>query len=907
MFLKTSNKLFYSAAVLIVLAITAVVIYPSDPIDYNTEVKPILNKKCITCHGGVKQEAGFSLLFEEEAFAPTKSGKPAIIKFKPEESELIRRLHLTDPEERMPYKHDPLTKEEIKILTTWIKEGAKWGSHWAYQKVKEPAVPSINDDWVNNNIDKYIVEKLEAEKLSPSKEADKATLLRRVSLDITGLPAHKKIAAKYLNDPSDKAYENLVNDLMATPAYGEKWAALWLDLARYADTKGFEADRGRNIYKYRDWLISAFNTDKPYNDFLTEQIAGDLLPNPSDAQYIATAFHRNTMNNDEGGTDNEEFRTAAVLDRVNTTWSAVMGTSFNCVQCHSHPYDPFKHDEYYKFMAFFNNTRDEDSPFENPVLRQYQGTDNVKFESVKKWLQQNAAPVAANYWITFLRTLQPSINAFQCDKFVNGANGWYATLRNNGTCNLKNVVLTGKSELLFKYASRVDKGVWRIYLDSLTGPLIKEVPVKNTSGGFVHTTTSLPDIKGTHTLYFKYYSPKIKNNTDDGILFEWFSFGNPFPAKEKPGYDSAYKYFNDLMMAGAETTPIMMDANEDLFRPTHVFERGSWLSKGKIVTPDVPAVLPGLPKNAPKNRLGLAMWLTDKNNPLVSRTLVNRLWEQLFGTGIVETLEDLGTQGLAPTHQTLLDYLSWQLMYTHNWSIKKTLKEILLSATYRQQSMFTKELLKKDPYNKLYARGPRVRLSAEQIRDQTLAISTLLSPKMYGKSVMPYQPEGIWRSPYNGDAWKLSEGEDQYRRSLYTYFKRTAPYPSMLTFDGGAREVCVIRRIRTNTPLQALTSLNDSSYIIMARSFAKSMDKVNGTIEAKIKTGYEEMMYKPIAPAKLNVLTNLYQSSLSKYQGNKKAATVLVSDSTLASPTNRAALVVVANAMLNLDEWLNKN
>ena len=907
MFLKTSNKLFYSSAVLIVLAITAVVIYPSDPIDYNTEVKPILNKKCITCHGGVKQEAGFSLLFEEEAFAPTKSGKPAIIKFKPEESELIRRLHLTDPEERMPYKHDPLTKEEIKILTTWIKEGAKWGSHWAYQKVKEPAVPSINDDWVNNNIDKYIVEKLEEQKLSPSKEADKATLLRRVSLDITGLPAHKKIAAKYLNDPSDKAYENLVNDLMATPAYGEKWAALWLDLARYADTKGFEADRGRNIYKYRDWLISAFNTDKPYNDFLTEQIAGDLLPNPSDAQYIATAFHRNTMNNDEGGTDNEEFRTAAVLDRVNTTWSAVMGTSFNCVQCHSHPYDPFKHDEYYKFMAFFNNTRDEDSPFENPVLRQYQGTDNVKFESVKKWLQQNAAPVAANYWITFLRTLQPSINAFQCDKFVNGANGWYATLRNNGTCNLKNVVLTGKSELLFKYASRVDKGVWRIYLDSLTGPLIKEVPVKNTSGGFVHTTTSLPDIKGTHTLYFKYYSPKIKNNTDDGILFEWFSFGNPFPAKEKPGYDSAYKYFNDLMMAGAETTPIMMDANEDLFRPTHVFERGSWLSKGKLVAPDVPAVLPGLPKNAPKNRLGLAMWLTDKNNPLVSRTLVNRLWEQLFGTGIVETLEDLGTQGLSPTHQTLLDYLSWQLMYTHNWSIKKTLKEILLSATYRQQSMFTKELLKKDPYNKLYARGPRVRLSAEQIRDQTLAVSTLLSPKMYGKSVMPYQPEGIWRSPYNGDAWKLSEGEDQYRRSLYTYFKRTAPYPSMLTFDGGAREVCVIRRIRTNTPLQALTSLNDSSYIIMARSFAKSMDKVNGPIEVKIKKGYEEMMYKPIAPAKLNVLTSLYQSSLSKYQSNKKAATVLVSDSTLASPTNRAALVVVANAMLNLDEWLNKN
>ena len=469
------------------------------------------------------------------------------------------------------------------------------------------------------------------------------------------------------------------------------------------------------------------------------------------------------------------------------------------------------------------------------------------------------------------------------------------------------MVLTGKSELLFKYASGVDKGMWRIYLDSLNGKLIKEVPIKNTGGGFVHERTSLPPIQGKHTLYFKYYSPKIKNNTDNGILFEWFSFGNPFPGKEKPGYDSAYKYFNDLLMAGAETTPIMMEANQDLSRTTHVFERGSWLSKGKEVTADVPGVLPALPKNAPKNRMGLAMWLTSTNNPLVARTLVNRLWEQLFGSGIVETLEDLGTQGLSPTHQTLLDYLAWQHMHTHNWSIKKTLKEIVLSATYKQQSIFTKELIKKDPYNKLYARGPRVRLSAEQIRDQTLAVSTLLSPKMYGKSVMPYQPEGIWRSPYNGDTWKLSEGEDQYRRSLYTYFKRTAPYPSMITFDGGAREVCVIRRIRTNTPLQALNSLNDSSYIIMARSFAKSMETIKGPIEAKIKTGYEEMMYKPIAANKLNALTSLYQSSLSKYQSNKKAANILVSDSTLASPTNRAALVVVANAMLNLDEWLNKN
>ena len=378
--------------------------WPADKIDYSTQVKPIFNKKCIACHGGVKQKAGFSLLFREEALGNTESGKPAIIPGKPNESELIRRISINDPEERMPYKHEPLSKEEIEILTTWIKQGAEWGEHWAYVSVKKEAIPAISDAWIKNDIDRFVLDRLNYENLTHSAEADQPTLLRRVSLDLTGLPPEERIAKKFLDDNSDAAYENLVDNLLATPAYGERWAALWMDVARYADTRGYEADRSRIIWKYRDWLINAFNHDKPYDEFLIEQMAGDLMPHPDDNKYIATAFHRNTMTNDEGGTENEEFRTAAVLDRVNTTWSALMGTSFNCVQCHSHPYDPFKHEEYYKFMAFFNNTRDEDTQEEYPLLRQYKGEDSVKLMDLKAWLGNNVSTEKSNEYYTFLKT-----------------------------------------------------------------------------------------------------------------------------------------------------------------------------------------------------------------------------------------------------------------------------------------------------------------------------------------------------------------------------------------------------------------------------------------------------------------------------------------------------------------------
>jgi len=904
-----SKKIILVAALIILVLVATWFLFPRSRIDYNTQVKPIFNKKCISCHGGVKQKAGFSLLFREEALANTESGRPAIIPGNPDESELIRRITETDPDERMPYKHNPLSKKEIDILKQWIKEGAEWGMHWAYLPVEKEKIPDYNNKWIKNDIDRFIYKKLDEEKLAPSAEADKAILLRRVSLDLTGLPPAKHTADKFLFDSSADAYEKLVDELLASPRYGEHWTSLWLDLSRYADTRGYEADRSRTIWKYRDWLINAFNADKPYDQFLTEQIAGDLLPNPDDAKYIATAFHRNTMTNDEGGTENEEFRTAAVIDRVNTTWSVLMGTTFNCVQCHSHPYDPFKHDEYYKFLAFFNNSRDEDTQAEYPLLRQYSGNDSLELLKLKSWLVNTVSKEKADEYYTFSKTWQPTINSLQCDRFVNAAliSSWYAGLRNNGTCRLKDVVLDKKEQIMFRYTSNYDAGKWFIYLDSLNGRLYKTISLPNTKGQWKIVTEDIDDVKGIHDLYFKYYSPSIKTALETGVQFDWFQFGKKFPGKDKPGYDSVYKYFNDLMYAKVETTPIMFDNNREQFRASNIFERGNWLVKGKEVDPAVPHILNPMPAGAPANRLGLAMWLTDKKNPLVARTMVNRLWEQLFGFGLVETLEDMGTQGIAPTHKELLDHLSWKFMYDYNWSIKRLLKEILMSATYRQSSVTNDALIKKDPDNKLYARGPRQRLSAEQLRDQALALSNLLSDKMYGKSVMPYQPGGIWNSPYNGDSWVNSTDEDQFRRALYTYWKRTAPYPAMITFDGAAREVCVTRRIRTNTPLQALTMLNDSAYFVLARGFAFRMQKMNRQdIRQQIKKGYETMLYKPVSETKLQALVELYDKSMTKFRKDKKAVDEMIGVVDEKNTAATASLIVVANTMMNLDEWLNK-
>lgn len=890
-------------------------------IDFNTQVKPILNKRCISCHGGVKKSGGFSLMTRAEALQPTESGEPAIIPGDPHGSAFIQRLLSEDPEERMPYEADPLPKEEIKILRQWIRQGAEWGLHWSYRPLARVELPKSRtafgvlwsdskEDWANNEIDYFIKKGLQEIELTPSPEADRATLLRRVSLDLIGLPAPKTLADQYLSDGSPNAYEELVDSLLQLPQFGEKWAAMWLDIARYADSKGFERDPHRTIWPYRDWVIDAFNRDLPYDQFLTEQLAGDLLPNPTDAQYIATGFHRNTTTNDEGGTDNEEFRVGAVVDRVNTTWEGIMGTTFACTQCHGHPYDPFNHEDYYEFMAFFNNSRDEDTAADYPWLRIFSAEDSLKLKALETWLEENTDEERTHEILTFLKTWQPSVNGIAADQFVNAElyDTKTLTFRNNGRARLRGIDLTGKSQLLYRYASSQERGAWTIRLDSLNGPTLGQVNLPKTKGGWNYATLDFTPVEGKHDLFFTYENPTIKDERTQGLRFDWLAFRQPFPGEDRPGYAASLQRFWELMEAPADMTLILFENPKGQSRETHVFDRGNWLVKGQKVEPNVPDIFPSMPEGAPRNRLGLAQWLTSPEHPLTARTMVNRLWKQLFGAGIVETLEDLGTQGQPPSHPELLDWMAWRFMHDHQWSMKAMIKEIVLSAAYRQSTKVTPEMLEKDPYNRYYARAPRPRLAAEQVRDQALALSGLLSKKMGGPSVMPYQPDGIWSTPYNNATWHMSEGEDQYRRSVYTYWKRSTPYPAFIMFDAANREVCSARRINTNTPLQALVTLNDPVYLEAAQYFALRMKEEASTKDASafIQTGYQLALGVPIPEQKLTALQSLYEKALSTFAADPEQIPAFLNKMEEQN-AELAALTVVANAILNLDELITRS
>lgn len=884
-------------------------------VDYATEVKPLLNSKCISCHGGVKKSGGFSLLTREEAMLPTTSGKTAIVPGNADASEMIRRLTCADPDDRMPYKEEPLTEAEIQILRRWVDQGANWEIHWAYKPLADVKIPGAgtlfsgnSGKWGHNPIDAFVQERLEKEQLQPSPEADKTTLIRRASLDLTGLPPTEAQVQSFLADNTPDAYERLVDTLLASPHFGERWAATWLDLARYADSKGYERDAIRTAWRYRDWLIDAFNTDMPYDRFLTEQLAGDLLPNPTDAQYIATTFHRNTPTNDEGGTDNEEFRTAAVLDRVNTTWEAVLGTSFACVQCHSHPYDPFFHEEYYQFAAFLNNTRDYDTHPDYPLLRHYKGNDSLKMAQLDAWLAQNANPLERERIKKLLKLWQPVYYSLEADSMVNSAmlDTKYLGFSSPSSARLKAVELTGRTELVYKTYTMIPGGAVSVHLDSSNGPVIATIPVKANVEGKNILSVPIRATEGIHDLYMTYTNPALRGKPDEfGVQYDWFAFLTEFPGREKADWSAQKANFMALMNTNCETTPVMMENPNFMQRKTHVFERGNWLVHGDEVQPNTPGHFPAMPENAPKNRLGLAQWLAMKNHPLTSRVMVNRLWEQVFGIGIVETVEDFGSQGALPSHPELLDWLSGQFVNEDQWSVKKMLRRMVCSATYKQSSVTTPELQERDPQNRLLARGPRIRLSAEQIRDQALVVSGLFNPKMYGKPVMPYQPDGVWLTPWNGEQWMLSKGDEQYRRALYTFWKRSSPYPSTMTFDGAGRQVCTSRRIRTNTPLQALVTLNDPVFMECAKHLALKMAKntQTGQLDQVIGEGYKTITGRDISPPKALILKNLFEKSLQYYTTRPQETSDLLNDLACDQHDARvAALTVVANTLLNLDE-----
>ena len=887
------------------------ILKPSDMIDFSSDIKPILNKNCITCHGGVKKNGGFSLLFQEEAFANNESGVPAIIPGNAAKSPFIQRLKEVDPELRMPYKKSKLSNEEIELLTKWVDQGAKWGKHWAYTLPEKVEIPEAtqsagissgdSEGFIKNDIDHFILRTLGNNDLEPSPAAEPNIIARRLAMDITGLPPDNSLFNNYTMGKI--TYESMVDELLSQNGYGEKWASWWLDQARYADTKGYESDMGRSMWEYRDWVIRAFNKDMPYDQFTVEQLAGDLLPNPSVDQLIATAFHRNTMNNGEGGTDDEEFRVAAVVDRVNTTFEVWQSTTIGCVQCHSHTYDPFKNKEYYNLMAFFNNSRDEDTSQDEPNLKFYTPEQQKEIKKIVDWIAKQGSPKIAEKYKNFLTYTEPIYHSHLIKKFKNGNVEGRLSLRDDGYCFLNNVYTQGGGYMYLKYSSGVDGTTMTIRKDNAEGEILSKFVINRTPGTIVRKIP-FKKIDEKLNLYIEAENNNVSPKSALGY-FTWFSFLPDMPEAPKEEYRAIDDSLLKLLNADTPSLPIMVENPDYRNRVTQVFERGNWLMKTDTVQPATPQSLNAWNDAWPKNRLGFSKWMVSKENPLTARTLVNKVWHQIYGRGIVASLEDMGSQSDPPSHPELFDWLALRFMNEHNWSIKALVKDIVMSGTYRQSSKNNATLYNLDPENRLYARGPRIRLSAEQIRDQALAVSGLLSTKMYGPSVMPPQPEGIWQSVYNGDNWVESKGEDKYRKAIYTYLKRTSPYPTFMTFDAGSREVSTVRRTVTNTPLQALVTLNDPVYMETAYHLTKFMGQ-STDIEISIRHGYKKAVFADISEKKLTFLKKLHKSSLSEFTEKPKNIKELIPYETDVS-ANLAALTVVANAIMNLDEFLTKS
>lgn len=916
-----------------------------DVISYNDHIRPILNQNCTECHGGVKAAGGVSFLFRELAIVKGEESKRwAIVPGKPEESELIRRI--TDGDDPMPpAKHGHMLPErETALLKKWIQQGAKWETHWSYIAPKPAEIPAhAKGAWAETAIDSFVLRKLNAEGLSPNKPADSQRLRRRIALDLTGLPASKEIQ-------SIENLEDYVDALLATKSYGERWASMWMDLARYADSKGYEKDSHRDMWPYRDYLINSFNKDKPYNEFILEQIAGDMLPDSSMEQLIATAFHRNTQTNEEGGTDDEEFRVAAVIDRVNTTWEVFQGTTMGCVQCHSHPYDPFRHEEYYMSLAYFNNTEDTDDN-DYPTLKVSQNaTENDRVRKAHSaWIEAQeketapyisladktswkkvaytshettgsgklkladdaltvtgTVPSLARFNVRFKPSI-PELGALRIDALPNGdgegkANSGFSLSflelwahANDG--KKRKIKLTHavsdftRRDSNAMQALQNNGGGWHIYPKQFHKHWLIVVPAAG---------ETLADGEELELII----QHKKHDVTARTVLRKFkLSMGAAKPWQTLMASSAQKALVQQVAIAGrgrnqkGANLPIMIERPASVVRNAHIFEGGNWMTLGKKVEAGVPGTLPEIEG---QSRLHFAKWLGDKKNPLTARVMVNRLWSELLGRGFVPSLGDFGTQSDRPSHPELLDYLSLRYMNEYGWKMKPLLKEIVMSKTYQQSSLCSPEIRERDPYNKLLARGPRSRLSAEMIRDQALSAAGLLSRKMYGPSVMPHQPNGVWQTVYSGAKWVTAKGEDNHRRALYTYWKRTSPYPSMLTFDAPSREVCSIQRIPTNTPLQALVKLNDPVYFEAAKAFGKQMADSKKPIKKRIAEVYTALTATEANEATLTELGKLYQQSLTDYKMDPA-----LSKKVGATP-EMAAFTIVSNVLLNLDETLTK-
>ena len=993
-------------------------------VQFSRDVRPILSDRCFFCHGPDSKNNSTPLRLDtaEGASVALMSGGRAVVPGDPDASALIERVTSDDPVRRMPPSyagHAKLSDEEISTLRSWVEQGAEWKGHWAFEKPEKLTAPSAAADngWVRSPIDSFVVQRLAQDGLEPAPEGPKETLIRRASLDLTGLPPTPSEVDAFLADDSEGSYERVVDRLLTSDRYGERMAYRWLDAARYADTNGYQNDEERDMWRWRDWVIDAFNRNQPFDEFTIEQIAGDLLPNPTVDQLIATGFNRNHRGNGELGIVPEEYHVEYVVDRVDTTATVWLGLTMGCARCHDHKYDPISQKDFYSFYAFFNNIPDRGRYFKYgntpPVVaaptriqKEELAALDDKIAEIQSLIDDRMDGVAreverwdaeGSEW-EFVRRLvlrrfvgEPELfDGERLEELANDTNfdffdpytlavrikpdqatggliGRYkpsASVRGNrgfgfflvdGKLQLRmesvdiddrmivetleEIPLNEWSHVAASYdGSRLAKGM-KIYVDGMPVPLktiidhsnnntiereeplrfgygptvddrfegqmrdarvynralsdreIAVVAVEETVAGIARLPRSTRSAPQSDKLRWAY----LAENASPLVRENWARLQDLRLERE-----DLHRSFPTVMVMREMETP----------REAHVLLRGVYDAPGEAVEAAMPtAFQPPQKGDRVPNRLDLANWIVSSNNPLTARVTVNRFWQMLFGTGIVKTVEDFGSQGEWPTHPELIDWLAVEFVES-GWDVKALMKTILMSATYRQDSAATSEKLEKDPENRLLSRGPRVRLPAESIRDQALAVAGLLHEELGGPSVKPYQPAGLWTELSNWKAYEHDKDEGLYRRSLYTFWKRTIAPPSMLAFDAAPRETCIVRETRTNTPLQALDLMNDVAYVEAARVMAARMmhEGGEGAFE-RLEYGFRLVTSRRPTDSEIEVLLRSFRRYLDRYQSEPDQALVYVAagervrDETL-DVSEHAAYAATASLMLNLDETI---
>jgi hypothetical protein len=791
----------------------------AESVSYNRDVLPILANNCFACHGPDEntRKASLRLDLVEGALAPRKSQPGVLVPGDPETSALIQRILTDDPDDLMPPPDTgkSLTETEKATLRQWVEEGGQYEKHWAFEPVAKPTTPAIESVvWARNPIDAFIAARLERDGLAPSPEADKTTLLRRVYFDLIGLPPTPEQVSAFLNDQGHDAYERVVDQLLASPHFGERWGRHWLDTARYADSSGYSIDGPRSIWPYRDWVINAINANMPFDQFVIEQLAGDLLPDATRDQRVATGFHRNTMINQEGGVDKEEFRLEAVFDRVNTTGTVFLGLTMGCARCHSHKYDPISQREYFELLAFFNNDSEPTLPLPTPDQAEAQ------------------------------RVVDEKVHLLQ--------------------------------EELKAYLEAEKDGAVAEWERSLTLAEVRELPAKTHPAFYTQPAGRTPEQRALIVEQFQRFDPETKRIDEEiGAIRE---AGPDIP-----------------------TTMVLAAAPEQ--RQSHVFIQGDFTRKGDPVSPGTPAILPAGEPDA-FTRLDLAQWLVRSDNPLTARVTVNRFWQQLFGMGLVETENDFGTQGTRPTHPKLLDWLATNFVES-GWDVKDLLRTVCTSATYRQASHAREDVASQDPSNLLLARQNRLRLDAEVIRDNSLAVAGMLDPTVGGPGVYPPLPDGVMNLGQRDRPWDVSPGGDKYRRGMYTFFWRATPHPSLMVFDAPNAQFACTRRVRSNTPLQSLTLLNDEAFYECAQALAGRILEQPGDDSVRLERLVELSLSRRAEADELVLLGESLAAHRALYVEQPDAAAVIATEDAV-SPTEAAAWTMLARTVLNLDEFITR-